>query len=166
LPALLLLTGIFLGALQVPEDKWKKILVFLPGLGLYFFAPGPEDFKLYQLERKEKSLANIQTLQFLQKMQPADTLRLFDLEGDLSSMLSGKFRGYTNAYLQQKPVSLVDFIDSNQIDIIYVTPSMINYKPVIRDTSFQRLLKNPAGHHFYPEKTGNFTPYLLIRQKQ
>jgi hypothetical protein len=166
LPLLLLLSGILLCALQQPKDKWKKIWVLLPGLGLLFFAPGPEDFELYQLERKEKSLANLQTLQFLQKMQPADTLRLFDLEGDLSSMLSGKYRGYTNAYFDQHPASATAFIDQNHIDVIYVTPTLKNHGALIRDTAFQRLLNKPELHQFYPEKTGNFTPYLLIRKKQ
>jgi hypothetical protein len=143
----------------------KKWLALLLGIVWFLCSPKAEAFCFYQLERSEKSLANVQTLQYLQQYKTADTLRIFDLEGDLSSMLTGKYKGYTNTYLQQHPVSVPVFIRENNIDVIYVTPTLLSYTPILRDTAFESLLRYPVEHNFYPEKTGNFAPYLLIRKK-
>ena len=164
IPLLLLIFGIILSAIQNTDDSWKKWLALALGIIFFICAPKAGQFDFYQLERQEKSLANVQTLKYLQQIDPADTLRILDLEGDLSSLLSGKYKGYTNAYLQQQPASVVDFMDKNHIDVVYITPVLLSYSLVQHDTAFQELLKYPDQHQFYAEKTGNFTPYLLSRK--
>lgn len=163
-PLILLLAGLLLDSLHPEAGGIRPNLALLAGVALLLFAPKAHRFEFYQLERKEASLANAKTVAFLQPWGAADTIRVFDLEGDISTMLKGPFTGYTNAYLQQRPANALKFIDDNQIGVIYVTPPMLQYEPLQRDTAFQRLLTNPEELHFYRVKTGTFAPYLLIRK--
>ena len=129
--------------------------------------PVAEDFTYFDLFRKERSLCNLETVEYLQdNILSKDSVRVFDVEGYMTNLLPDNFTNYNEQYYRNRNIVLSDFIKEKKIDIIYKTPSLTMLNNVQKDTALFDLLKNPENYGFFEQKTGNFTPSLLIKKKQ
>jgi len=166
-PFLLLVSALIISCVTVEIIKpIQKIIVV--GVIWFFVMPVAEDFTYFNLFRKEESLANLKTVNYLTKKfeKTTDSVRIFDVEGGLSYMLPNKFTEYNHYYLWRRDsIKMSDFILSHNIDIIYKTPTLTDLNSVKTDTILFDLLKNPEKYGYYNQKTGDFAPYLLIKKK-
>lgn len=164
-PVLIVLAGIAISSISVEIEKsTQKISVM--AVVWFFVTPVAEDFRYFDLFRKEDSMCNIETVNYIKKyIRTEDTVRLFDVEGYMSNLLPEHFTDYNDTYYRNMDsIVLSDFIREKQIDIIYKTPSLLLLHSVQSDSVMQDLLKDPEKYGFFEQKTGNFEPSLLIRK--
>lgn len=164
-PFLLLLTAIIISSIAVEIEKPIQKIVVISFI-LFFVLPSTEDFTYFSMFRKEDSLCNQKTLAYIkQHYTTNDSVRIFDVEGSLISLLPSNFTDYNNKYLTNKDsIDLSDFILHNKFDIIYNTPTLLHLKSIQNDTILFDLLNHPEKFNYRLQKTGNFTPTLLIRE--
>ena len=163
-PFLLLIIALLLSSISVEiKNPIQKIVVVAT---IWFFVmPVAEDFNYFTLYRKEDSLANLKTVRYVQKnLSTKDSIKMFDVEGGMLNFLTPNF---TNNYYLWKRDSqnLSDFILKQNFDVIYKTPTLTSLNCVQKDTVLFDLLDHPEKYGYYNQKTGNFTPSLLIKKK-
>jgi hypothetical protein len=165
-PFLLVMTALAVSSITVEIEKSvQKIAVV--AVVWFFVTPEAEDFTYFNLFRQEDSLCNLRTLQFIKKnIHTNDSVRVFDVEGYMTNLLPSNFTNYNEQYYRNMHVPVSDFIREKKIDIVYVTPSLTMLNNVQNDTALFNLLKHPENYGFFEQKTGNFTPELLIRRSQ
>ncbi|MDB5228839.1 MAG: hypothetical protein JWN78_3032 [Bacteroidota bacterium] len=165
-PLFLLLIALAISSIQVEIVKpVQKIIVV--GVVWFFVMPVSEDFTYFDLFRKETSLCNLKTVAYIKRnIVTDDSIRMFDVEGYITNLLPENFTNYNDQYYRNRNIVLSDFIREKKIDIIYKTPSLSMLNNVQKDTAMLDLLKNPENYGFFEQKTGNFTPSLLIKKKQ
>lgn len=164
-PFLLLLTGLAISAISVEIFKSVQKIVVL-AVVWFFVMPSAEDFEYFRLFRQEESLCNLKTVQFVRAhFTTKDTIHIFDLEGGMTNLLPENFVNNNYIYLRdRKKIHLSSFILENKFDVIYITPTMRMLNSVQTDTILFDLMKNPENYGYFEQKTGNFTPSLLIKQ--
>lgn len=166
-PLFLLLIGLAISSITVEIYKSvQKILVI--AVIWFFVMPVAEDFNYFNLFRKEESMCNFKSVQYIKEhFIKKDTIHVFDLEGGMTNLLPGNFVNNDYIYLRDRnKILLSDFILSNKFDIIYKTPTLTMLNSVQRDTVLFDLLKNPKNYGYLEQKTGNFAPTLLIKQQK
>jgi hypothetical protein len=141
--------------------------LFVIGVVWFFVTPVAEDFTYFNLFRKEDSLCNKETVQYIKKYYTTnDSIRVFDAEGYLTNLLPSNFTNYNEQYYRNTELVLSDFIQQHSFDIIYKTPTLLKLKNVQKDSVLTDLLKNPEQYGYFEQKTGNFTPSLLLKIKK
>ncbi|WP_423164934.1 hypothetical protein, partial [Stenotrophomonas maltophilia] len=130
----------------------------------FFVTPESEDFKYYNLFRQEESTCNESTLKYIKKTYDNKPISIFDVEGSLTNLLPSNFTNYNEEFIYQKDARVSHFISSKKIDLIYITPTLLSLKKVKKDSIFHDLLNEPEKYGFFKQKTGNFTPYLLVKK--
>lgn len=165
-PLLLLSTALIISSITVEIDKPIQKIVVLTVIFL-FTMPNAEDFKYFSMFRKEESLCNQKTLAYIKKnITTTDSVRVFDVEGSIVSLLPSNFTDYNIVYLRNKDsMVLSNFILGNKFDIIYNTPTLHHLRSVQNDSILFDLLNNPTKYGYTSEKTGNFASSLLIKKK-
>ena len=163
-PFLLLFIAFIISSVSVEIDKPIQKITVITAI-LFFVLPSAEDFSYFSLFRKEDCLCNKNTITYIKKhFSEKDTVTTLDLEGGLSNLLPNNFINYNYIYLKDKEqLTISKFIDSNKFDIIYLTPTLVHLHSVQNDTMFFDLINNPKKYGYTSQKTGNFTPSLLIR---
>jgi hypothetical protein len=165
-PILLLLAGLIISSITVEMERSLHKL-FVIGVVWFFVTPVAEDFTYFNLFRKEDSLCNKETVQYIKKYYTTnDSIRVFDAEGYLTNLLPSNFTNYNEQYYRNTELVLSDFIQQHSFDIIYKTPTLLKLKNVQKDSVLTDLLKNPEQYGYFEQKTGNFTPSLLLKIKK
>lgn len=164
-PFLLLLISLSISSITVEIYKSTQKL-FVIAVVWFFVMPTAEDFEYFRLFRKEESLCNLKSIQYIKNnFTSKDTIRVFDLEGGMTNLLPANFENKDYIYLRDRnKISLSSFLQENKFDIIYKTPTLTMLNSVQQDTILFDLVKNPQKYGYIEQKTGNFTPSLLIKQ--
>ncbi len=164
-PFLLLLIGLAISSITVEIYKSAQKIVVV-AVVWFFVMPVSEDFDYFRMFRNEESLANQKSLKYIiQHYTSKDTIHVFDLEGGMTNLLPANFVNNNYIYLRDRnKILLSDFLLSNKYDIIYSTTTLTMLNSVQQDTVLFDLLKNPAKYGYLEQKTGNFTPALLIKK--
>ncbi|MCB0507103.1 MAG: hypothetical protein KDD21_02270 [Bacteroidetes bacterium] len=165
MPFLLLTIALFISSFTSDIEKpIQKIVVI--AVVCFFAMPVAEDFDYFKMFRKEDSLCNQKTIQYIkQHYTTKDSVRVFDVEGGLTNLLPSNFTNYNYLYLKdRKDVPMSQFIQEHHFDIVYCTPTMTKLHDVQNDTTLLDLLKQPEKYGYVKQKTGNFTPYLLLKK--
>lgn len=164
-PFLLLLIALAISSITVEIYKSAQKIVVV-AVVWFFVMPVSEDFDYFRMFRNEESLANQKSLKYIkQHYTSKDTIHVFDLEGGMTNLLPANFVNNNYIYLRDRnKILLSDFLLSNKYDIIYKTPILTMLNSVQQDTILFDLLKNPAKYGYLEQKTGNFTPALLIKK--
>jgi hypothetical protein len=128
--------------------------------------PVAEDFNYFRMFRQEESLCNLKTVQYIKAhFSGKDTIHVFDMEGGITNMLPANFVNNNYMYLRDRnKISLSDFLKESKYEIIYKTPTLSMLNSVQKDTVLFDLLKNPEKYGYFEQKTGNFTPSLLLKK--
>ncbi len=165
-PLLLLLTGLVISSVSVEIEKsLQKITVV--GTIWFFVTPEAEDFTYFSLFRQEESLCNLKTVRYIKSnFTTKDSVRVFDVEGYMTNLLPSNFTNYNEVYYRNRNIILSDFLKTHDFDIIYKTPTLTMLNNVQKDTALFNFLKNPEQYGYYEQKTGNFTPVLLLKRKE
>ncbi|MFN8282454.1 MAG: hypothetical protein U0U67_04525 [Chitinophagales bacterium] len=162
-PFLMLLAAVALSSFNIEIDQPMHKIIVLSFVWIYV-TPAAEDFRYYNLFRQEDSTCNATTIKYIRKHFPSNKrTTIFDAEGSMTNLMPPNFVNYNQEYVYEKDAVLSDFINTKQIDIIYVTPTLLALKKVKNDTVFSDLLNQPEKYGFFKQKTGNFVPYLLIK---
>jgi len=163
----LLLLAVSLAISSITVEIVKPIQKIIVVATIWFFVmPVAEDFNYFTLYRKVDSLANLETVKYVKKnLMTKDTVRMFDVEGGMINFLP---ENYTNDYYlwKRNKEKMSAFILRNNFDIIYNTPTLTELNCVQNDTVLFDILANPEKYGYYNQKTGDFTPYLLIKKKK
>lgn len=164
-PFMLLLIGLAISSITVEIYKSAQKIVVV-AVVWFFVMPVSEDFDYFRMFRNEESLANQKSLKYIkQHYTSKDTIHIFDLEGGMTNLLPANFVNNNYIYLRDRnKILLSDFLLSNKYDIIYKTPILTMLNSVQQDTILFDLLKNPTKYGYLEQKTGNFTPTLLIKK--
>jgi hypothetical protein len=165
-PLLLLLTALAISSVSVEIEKsLQKITVV--GAIWFFVTPEAEDFHYFSLFRQEESLCNLKTVRFIKNnFTTKDSVRVFDAEGYMTNLLPSNFTNYNEVYYRNRNIVLSDFLKAHDFDIIYKTPTLTMLNNVQKDTALFNFLRNPEQYGYYEQKTGNFTPVLLLKKKE
>ncbi|MEZ5055180.1 MAG: hypothetical protein R2807_10545 [Chitinophagales bacterium] len=166
-PFLLVCIGLIISSITVEIEKpIHKIIVI--GVVCFFTIPVAEDFVYFNMFRREENLSNLKTLQYIKaNFKSNDSIRVFDLEGGMTNLLPKNFTNYNHIYLKDREqISLSTFLLSHPFDIIYNTPTLHKINAVKNDSVLFDLLKSPEKYGYFNQKTGNFTPSILIRKRQ
>lgn len=161
---LLLVTIFFFSRLTFSEEKsfvaW--IIAGLLALLCFIKMPSLAAYDYFDLWRKENSLANLKTVEKIRSYNFGTPVRILENEGGINLFLKPNFiwiRGFT----QTKPVT--EFIKTEQIQMIYVTPSLTNHSTFRNDSTWPQLAAHPENFGFVKVKTGEHQPYLLIEKE-
>ena len=163
-PFFLLLIALLISSITVTIYKSVQKIVVLATV--WFFAmPVAADFSYFKMFRKEDSLCNVKSIQYIKKnFASKDTIHIFDLEGGVTNMLPPNFVNDNYLYLRdRKTVLLSDFLLNHKFDIIYKTPTITGLNSTQNDTILKDMFNNPAKYGYYEQKTGNFAMRLLIK---
>ncbi len=165
-PLLLWLIALLISSCSEEIQNPIQNMIFIVSIWL-FISPAAKDFKFFDLFRKQKSLCNLTTLRYIQhEIKTTDSVRVFDVEGYMTNLLSPNFINYNEIYYRNRYLLISDIIKKNNIDIVYVTPTLSQLYNIQKDTALFNMLKYPEQYGFIEQKTGNFTPFLLIKKKQ
>ena len=132
---------------------------------LFFAKPFASSFDYFDLLRKEKSLCNITNANYLKNKYVEKEVTIFDFEGNINSVLPKNFTSNSIDFFTKGSTSVSHYVDSAKMDIIYITPSLINSRFTQNDTLLKNWISSPEKYGFHKIKTGNFEPYLLSKIK-
>jgi hypothetical protein len=127
--------------------------------------PSSINFDYFDLLRKEKSRCNAVTINYLMEKYPTNEIKIFDFEGDINTMLPANFTANNIDFFTKGSTIVSRYFDSAKMDIIYVTPTLLNTRFTKDDTLLKNWITTPERYGFQKIKTGNFEPYLLSRIK-
>jgi len=164
-PLLLLLIALAISSISVEIYKSAQKIVVI-SVVWFFVMPVAEDFNYFRMFRQEESLCNLKTVQYIKAhFSGKDTIHVFDMEGGITNMLPANFVNNNYMYLRDRnKISLSDFLKESKYEIIYKTPTLSMLNSVQKDTVLFDLLKNPEKYGYFEQKTGNFTPSLLLKK--
>ena len=109
-----------------------------------------------------KGRMNQKTIQYLEKKYKNDSIKILDVEGGLSTMMTQNFTSINpNQIFQDSSIHFSDVISKEQPDIIYVTPILLRLKKIKSDTVFQKMLLKPENYNYFRQKTSIFGVYLF-----
>lgn len=164
-PVLLLCLAIVLSSVSVAIYKSTQKIVVI-AVVWFFVMPSAEDFTYFRMFRKEDSLCNQKSIEYIRKnFSLKDTIRVFDLEGGVSNLLPANFKNDNYLYLKDRhKISLSEFLINKQFDIIYKTPILTMLNSTKNDSILMDLLNKPEKFGYTELKTGNFTTSLLIKK--
>lgn len=138
-------------------------LLFGVAVLLFFAKPKSNSFDYFDLLREQKSLCNITTANYLRTQYPTQPVKVFDFEGNINSILPENFSNNSVDFFTTGATSVSHYIDSAKMDIIYITPSLLNSTFTKNDTLLHNWIALPAEYGYHAIKTGMFEPYLLSR---
>ncbi|MFN8283487.1 MAG: hypothetical protein U0U67_09755 [Chitinophagales bacterium] len=161
IPFYLLLFVIIVNTLLKIELNIK--LFFIIALLLLFAKPFANSFDYFNLLRKEKSLCNFTTANYLIQHYKQKEVNVFDFEGNINSLLPDNFTANSVDFFTSQSTSVSRYIDSAKTDIVYITPSLLHSKFTENDTTLKKWLSSPEKYGFTKIKTGNFDAYLLSK---
>lgn len=142
-------------------DKYSFIFSILVLFIVYWLMPSTQAYDHFDLWRKEKSQANLKTVEALRAYEFTDSIRIVENEGGINLFLNDNYiwiRGF------MKDTSWTSYIENEKVDIIYVTPSLVKYPSLKSDTSWVLFERNPEIYGFEKVLTGNHQPYLYIKK--
>lgn len=152
------------------NDKREKnpfLIIFILFLIFLWTAPKAKDFKYFDMFGKNDGLMNKTNIEFIEKKYKLDTIKILDIEGGMSTMMTQNFMSINcNQIFQDSSLYFSDIIIDKKPDIIYVTPTLLKVKKIQTDTIFQKMLLNPDEYHYTKQKTSTFDAYLLINNQK
>ena len=160
---------VFISLIVFPSAKSKPKVSKIPLIAslillitILFNIPSTNGFDYFDLYRKEKSLTNLETVEKIQSYNFRDTIRVLENEGGMNLFLGDNYiwiRGF------MKDTTWTDYIERENVDIIYVTPSLTKYHISKNDSTWVDFQNVPDKYGFEKIKTGNHSPFLYIRKK-
>lgn len=165
-PLFLLIVAMVVSSISVNIYKSVQKIIVIAVIW-FFVTPEAEDFSYFRMFRADDNLSNQTSVKYIKNYFPAtDTVRVFDVEGNVTNMLPPNFVNVNHIYLRDRnKILLSDFILQNGFDIIYNTPTISKLNSVQKDTVFFDMLKSPEKYGYFEQKTGNFAMNLLIKKK-
>ncbi|MCO5249641.1 MAG: hypothetical protein M9887_11920 [Chitinophagales bacterium] len=154
---------VFPSSKEKPMFRKSSFLFSLILLAVVFVRfPSTNDYSYFDLYRKEKSMANLRTVEKIQSYHFQDSVRVLENEGGMNLFLGDKYiwiRGF------MKDTTWTGYLEKEKVDIIYVTPSLTKYPTLESDSTWFDFQLTPEKYGFEKIKTGNHTPFLYIREK-
>jgi hypothetical protein len=123
--------------------------------------PSTKDYDHFDLWRKENSQANLKTIEKIKSYNFTGPINLLENEGGMNMFL-GKNYSWVRGFM--KDTTWTAYLEKEQVDIIYVTPSLVKYPSLLQDSTWSDFEAHPEKYGYEKIQTGNFTPYLLIHQ--
>jgi hypothetical protein len=134
--------------------------VLLIGL-IFILMPSTKDYHHFDLWRKETSQANLKSIEKINSYNFKGPIHLLENEGGMNIFL-GKNYSWVRGFM--KDTTWTAYLEKEQVDIIYVTPSLVKYPTLKQDSTWYDFESHPEKYGYVKVHPGNFTPYLLIRQ--
>lgn len=143
-------------------SSWKVIVAF--ALFFIFTSPKSKDFKYFDLFGTDKNMMNKKAILFLENKYKTDSVNVFDIDGQLNTLMTQNFRSYNiGAFISKPEYLLSQFIQIEQPNVIYVTPTMFKLKRSEKDTVFQQMILHPESFGYQKNSIPGLTDtYFLI----
>lgn len=161
IPFFIILLVIITNSFLKVEPNFKLFLAI--AILLFFAKPLSTNFDYFDLLREQKSLCNVTTANYLKSNYLKKGFKVFDFEGNINSVLPANFTANSIDFFTSHSTLVSRYIDSSKVDIIYVTPSLLNSRFTQNDTTLRNWIETPGKYGYTKIKTGNFDPYLLSR---
>ncbi|MCO5232374.1 MAG: hypothetical protein LC105_09845 [Chitinophagales bacterium] len=142
-------------------NRWTIVIATVI-LGVVLWQmPSTKDYHHFDMWRKERSQANLNTVKKLRAYNFTTPIRLLENEGGMNIFLPNNYswvRGFA------KDTTWTAYIEKEHVDIIYVTPSLTKYPTLKSDSTWYLFKSQPENYGFEKVNTGNHSPYLYIRK--
>ncbi|HUH74572.1 MAG TPA: hypothetical protein VLZ75_09200 [Chitinophagales bacterium] len=161
---LIFIIGILFFSKPIDSKPFDQYTLIFSGviLGLVLLLlPSTKEYDHFDLWRKENSQANLKTIEKIKSYNFTGPIRLLENEGGMNIFL-GKNYSWVRGFM--KDTTWTAYLEKEQVDIIYVTPSLIKYPTLRQDSTWSDFEAHPEKYGYEKIQTGNFTPYLLIHQ--
>ncbi|QQR96840.1 MAG: hypothetical protein IPK18_07900 [Sphingobacteriales bacterium] len=158
-PTSLFIIAMLFDKIELKNDAYFILIIFCL---FAVFAAKSKDFKYFDMFGSNKGRMNQKTIQYLEKKYKNDSIKILDVEGGLSTMMTQNFTSINpNQIFQDSSIHFSDVISKEQPDIIYVTPILLRLKKIKSDTVFQKMLLKPENYNYFRQKTSIFGVYLF-----
>ena len=144
-----------------PYNIYSFVFSGIVFITVWLNMPSTKDYTYFDLWRKEPSLANLKTVEKLRSLHYTQPIHLLENEGGMNIFL-GKNYSWIRGFM--KDTTWTTYLKKEQVDIIYVTPSLIKYPTLKSDSTWYAFINSPEKYGFKKVRTGNFIPYLLIKK--
>lgn len=159
---LLLLLLFYSDSINKSRIGYKISITIFLGLLFFFISPKAGNFKYFDLWRSEQSLCNQKTIKYLKVQKYVQQVNILENEGGLNSFLPKNYK-WVKGYA--KTTSWSNYLKQNNINIIYLTPSLLNDQRFEKDMEWKTFVQHPEKMGFMKIKIGDFEPYLLIKKQ-
>lgn len=142
-------------------DKYTFVFSITIILLTLWLMPSTKDYHHFDLWRKEKSQANLKTVEKLRAYHFTDSIRILENEGGMNLFLDDNFvwiRGF------MKDTTWTEYLNQEKVNVVYVTPSLTKYPTLKEDSTWYDFEENPEQYGFKKIMTGNHQPYLYIKK--
>lgn len=150
---------------QPTSNKPTIWLNTIPALGFlalcWCIMPSTKGYDYFDLWRKENSQANLKTVEKLRAYNFSAPVRIIENEGGINLFLSNNYT-WIRGFMKDRP--WVDYIAAEQVNMVYVTPSLEKYPTLQQDTTWPDFKQHPEKYGFREIRTGEHQPYLLISE--
>jgi len=145
------------------KSNLKNILLF--ALLFVLFIPKAKDFKYFDLFGTDKDMMNKKTILYLEEKYNKDSVTIFDIDGQLNTLMTSNFQSLNIGDFISKPTYLLsDYIQNEQPDVVYITPTVFKLKRTATDSVFHKMTEQPEIFNYKRENIPELTDvYLLIK---
>lgn len=127
-------------------------------------SPKAKDFTYFDLYRnKPHEKRNYDAVLYIRHQNIKDSIKMIDNEGYFNNFLHPfKDRGWGGYEAKD---DFFAFMKQKKINLLYVTPTLIEDKYLSRDSNFIHFIANPEDYGFYKQTFGNYEACLIIDKK-
>jgi hypothetical protein len=127
-------------------------------------SPKAKDFVYFDLYRnKPHEMRNYHAVQYIRKLNIQDSIKVIDNEGYFNNFLRPfKDRGWGG---YEAKSDFYTFMKQKKINLLYVTPTLVEDKYLSKDSNFVHLMEKPEDFGFYRQSFGNYDAYFLINKE-
>lgn len=163
-PFLLVSISLLISAVSIErQDTYSKYIVL--GVVWFFVTPESEDFRYFSLPDVNGKLPNQKAISLIKKeFTQKDSIRIFDVEGYVRTMLPANFTDYNSAFFADTTILPSNHILQNKIDIVYVSSTFRLFNRITRDSIMTDMLKHPETYGYLSRKSAE-NINLLIRKR-
>ena len=159
IPLILIFSLLFNGnILGIFKNEWKNYGTFLLlFIGLFFLSPETKSY--FSQNINQPNVATVKAIRAL-NIGTKD-VNILEQEGGIYAFLDYNIHP---ASLDSKNEPFNAFIQNNKIEIIWITPNVINHRLIINDTTFSNFIQRPSLYDFNKIDIPNSTNYLLVNK--
>ncbi len=149
-PFLMILISLMISSISLEQqDSYSKYVVL--GVVWFFVTPESEDFKYFSLPVSNGNQSNLKAINLIKKeFTHKDSIRIFDVDGYVSTMLPTNFTDYNSAFLSDTSILPSNHIIRNKIDLVYVSNTFRLFNRVSRDSLMVGIMKHPETYGYLP----------------
>ncbi len=144
-----------------PFNAFTILFSVIIVIAIFMDIPSTKAYKHFDLWRKETSQANLKTIEKIKAYNFHDTIHLLENEGGMNIFLGNNFQ-WVRGFM--KDTTWTAYLEKEHVDIIYVTPSLVNYPTLQKDSTWNQFEAHPEEYGYQKVLTGDHIPYLYIQK--